>query len=297
MSSPYTLSLGPSYAQPSLASRVGGFFKRSIYLIFGLAILSIIGYFLYTKYAGSSGTGMSTPWSTPTDQTPVAVDGTKGTTIKAVDIPMGDTTDYGVQYWMYIKDWSYGFGRGKGVLLRADPTNPAIVNPRITLHPTDNSLNVTVSLYPAGTRTGAANPSPANATNTTGDKFTCTVENVPLQAWFSVSVTVFQRNIDIYINGRLVKSCVLPGIPKLATGDIVIGANRGFSGSICNVHHYPRMLTPGDALTFYSAGTTCGAVGVPTASADTGSSFSLFGYTFRFSVKDKKGEEVRNYSF
>jgi hypothetical protein len=297
MSNPFGYFMVPP-AQPttSFVSRAASSVSKGVYVVLGIFVLLVILYVVY-RVVSSSGSGGSS-WSMgEKDQTPSPVDGTTGTTISASDIPVGDTSNYGVQYWMYIKDWNYKFGSEKGVLVRSDPTNTSIVNPKIALHPTDNSLNVSVSLYPSNASVGSSTPSASNDTSATGDSFTCTVENVPLQAWFSVSATVFQRNLDIYINGRLVKSCVLPGIPKVATGDIVVGANGGFSGSICNVHYYPRMLTPGDAMTFYSAGTSCG---IPSGSSSTetgGSSFTIFGYTFRFSVKDKKGEEVRSYSF
>jgi hypothetical protein len=55
---------------------------------------------------------------------------------------------------MFIKDWDYNFSKEKGVLIRSDPTNAAISNPKITLHPTDNSLNVSVSIY-GGSSTGS----------------------------------------------------------------------------------------------------------------------------------------------
>lgn len=297
MNNPYTNPFAPAQpAVPSVISGVGSFFKRGIYTVFGLAVLLLVGYLLYKRFR-SGGPSVGSWGTSAKDQTPTPVDAMKGTTIPAGDITLGDTSDYGVQYWMYIKDWNYGFGKEKGVILRTDSANKSVMNPNITLHPTDNSLNVAVSLYPSNASVGASSPAPSNDTSSTGDVFTCTVENVPLQAWFSVSATVFQRNIDIYINGRLVKSCVLPGIPKIAAGDMVIGANGGFSGSVCNVHYYPRMLTPGDAMTFYSAGTSCSGTVTTSTPQDTGSTFSLFGYRFSFSVKDQKGDEVRNYSF
>jgi hypothetical protein len=126
------------------------------------------------------------------------------------------------------------------------------------------------------------------------------VENVPLQTWFSVSVTVFQRNLDIYINGRLVKSCVLRAIPKPAVGDIILNDSGGFSGGLCNVNYYNTMLGPEDAKEFHAKGTTC----APPATAggvtpvDKDSFFiTLFGYTFRFSTLDKAGKELNSFTF
>ncbi len=230
------------------------------------------------------------------DKLPSPTDGKTRTVIPAAEVPVGAGTDYGLQFWMFIKDWDYNFSKEKQVLKRIQPTNTNEFGPKITLHPTDNTLQVSVAIYPnsqSGTTASAASSTP------TADSQVCTVENVPLQSWFSVSVTVFQRNLEIYINGRLVKSCVLLGIPKPVVGDIVLGdATNGFSGSLCNLKSYGSMLGPQDAQAFFAAGTSCQAPtptkGVP---IDKDSVFiTLFGYTFRFSTLDKAGKELSSYT-
>ena len=228
------------------------------------------------------------------DKTPVPVDGKTTTVIPAGEIPIGAGVDYGLQYWMYISNWDYRFGQNKEVLKRAASNDKSIVGPRIYLAPTENTLHVEVSLYPTDGRAGAAQP----GSSSTGDSFTCSVENVPLQSWFSVSVTVFQRNMDIYINGRLVKSCVLPGIPKPALGDVILADAGGFAGSICNLNGYNTMLSPDDAKSFYTKGTSCAPPAqAGKATVDEDSIFiTLFGYTFRFSTLNKKGVELSSYT-
>jgi hypothetical protein len=229
------------------------------------------------------------------DKTPVPVDGKTKTVIPAGEIPIGAGADYGLQYWMYISNWDYRFGQNKEILKRTASNDPNIVGPRIYLAPTENTIHVQVSLYPTDGRAAAAEP----GASSTGDSFTCSVENVPLQSWFSVSVTVFQRNLDIYINGRLVKSCVLPGIPKPALGDVILADNGGFAGSICNLNGYSTMLSPDDAKSFYTKGTSCAPPAVAgKVDVDQDSIFiTLFGYTFRFSTLSKKGEELSSYTF
>jgi hypothetical protein len=224
------------------------------------------------------------------DKTPTAVDGKTKTTISAAELPGGSGSEYGVQYWMFIRDWDYKFGQEKQVLKRMASSGSTAASPYITLHPTDNSLQVRVSIFPTDSTAGASVPS---TTSSTGDSFTCTVENVPLQSWFSVTATVFQRNLDIYINGRLVKSCVLPGVPRPISGDLILGDAGGFSGDICNVHVYPNMLGPNEAKAFFDAGTSCGEPTPAKASVDENSTFiTLFGYTFKFSTLDKTGKEL-----
>lgn len=260
-------------APAGLKSFLAGSTGRILSIIFGLILLIVVVYYAYEYFLGSKTTTPTTSLSSAGDLLPSAVNGKTVTTIASSNFTTGDSNDYGLNFWMYIKDWDTNFGKEKTIFSRGTG------NPTITLHPTDNSLNVKVAVYPAGATS-------ATATSTTGDIYTCTVENVPLQAWFAVSVTVFQRNLDIYINGQLVKSCVLPGVPKLASGDGKVGGTTGFSGSMCTMKYVPRGLVPADALAFYSAGTPCGTAG---GSAAPAGGITLFGYTFRFSIF-KRGE-------
>ena len=227
------------------------------------------------------------------DLAPSFHDATTSTSVPGNRAPLSAERDggYGMQWWMYVKDWNYGYGKPKSVVKRPDSTNGAVMNPHISLHPTDNSLQISVSVYPATEGgSGKAQPAPAGHSGSSDDVFVCEVPNIPLQTWFSVSVTVFGRNMDIYIDGKLVKSCFLSGVPKPAVGDIQLTPDGGFSGNICNFYHYPRMLTPADALTFWSAGTLC------KNQTTTGKS-SATGYSVKFGVYDALGKEVQEYAF
>ena len=224
-------------------------------------------------------------------------DATGSSTVQGTSAPLSsqDQGAYGMQWWMFIKDWNYGYGKDKTVLSRPDPTSGSVMNPSISLHPTDNSLKVSVSLFPSGDGGSKTEPAPAGSSGaSTDDVYVCEVHNLPLQAWFSVGVTVFGRNLDVYIDGKLVKSCFLPGVPKPATGDIQLSPGGGFSGYLCDFFHYPRMLTPSDAITFFSAGTGCKNK-VPAAGA--GPSTTGTGYSVKFGVYDTLGKQVQEYSF
>ena len=263
--------------------------------ILGGLILLYVAYSFYNYIQHQTGQPGITPISSSGDKTPAPIDGKTKTVIPAGDIPVGQGSDYGLQFWMYISNWDYRFGQAKDILKRAAPNNPSIVGPRIYLAPTDNTLHIQLSLYPNDSTAASAAP----GADTSGDSFTCSVENVPLQTWFSVSMTTFQRNVDIYINGRLVKSCVLPGIPKPALGDVIIADNGGFAGSFCNLNGYSTMITPDDAKSFYAKGTTCAApaaAGLVDVNKDS-VIITLFGYTFRFSTVSKEGKELSSYTF
>jgi hypothetical protein len=277
-------------------------FGKVLVVLVGTGLILLSGYiiFLVATYKpppeddSASGSGTTTP-PLPSFNFASATDGKSGTIIPASTNPLAADFDYGLQFWVFIKDWDYRFGETKSVIMRRDPNNAAITNPNVSLNAAENNLDISISIF--GTET---TPAPSNSTGATGDNFTLSVENVPLQTWFSVSITTFQRNIDVYINGKLVKSAVLPGVARPATGDIVIGAGGGFSGSVCGVKGTDAMLGSADALTFYSMGTPCSEM--ISSSTTTGSdgnettNYTLFGYTFTFGIKDASGKTVREYS-
>jgi hypothetical protein len=221
-------------------------------------------------------------------------DATTSSSIPSTSAPLSveDRGAYGMQWWMFVKDWNYGYGKEKSVVKRPDTANQSILNPNISLHPTDNTLRISISIFPE-TEGGASSsqPAPAGHSGTSDDVYVCEVPNIPLQTWFSVAVTVFGRNVDVYIDGKLVKSCFLNGVPKPAAGDIQLTSNGGFSGNVCNFTHYSRMLTPADAMTFYSAGTSCQAATQPSVTS------KATGYSVKFGVYDTLGKQIQQYTF
>lgn len=266
--------------------------SSTVYTLVGIVVVGALVYGVYW-YAFQKGSGAWKPIVDKLTTIGATFDGKAMNVISGAEIPPG-VQDYGMQFWMYIKDWDYRYGQEKVVLRRVDPTVKGAVGPEISLAPNENTLQVRVSLFPAGGEAQASTPAPANqGGSATGDSFTCKVENVPLQSWFSVTVTVFQRNLDIYLNGKLVKSCVLPGVPRPVAGDVEVGPDGGFSGTVCDVYSYAKALVPTDALAFYTQGTPCASQQQEKGDL-TG---NLFGYTAKFGLFDKQGKVVKEYVY
>lgn len=202
--------------------------------------------------------------------------------IPSAELPQNGS--YGYQYWMYVKDWNYKFGQEKSVFKRTDPSN-TVANPMVTLHPSDNILKITVSVY-SGEQTSKTEPAPAGHSGATDDVFICEVPNLDIQKWVAVSVSIDTKNLDVYFNGKLVKSCLLTGLPKPALGDIIVSDEGGFSGYLCSFNSYSRALTPTDAQAFTLGGAPCS---IP---EETGQS-----YTTQFGIFNSSGKEVTKYVF
>ena len=284
--------LSSSTSSSSSGSSYGSYLVTAV----GVVLILWVGYKIYNYLRQRNGLDPVSLTGTPQPSalTTSVIDGKAKTVLEAKNLPTGTGLSYGVQFWMFIKDWDYRFNEQKEIIKRVDSTNASATNPFIYLDQNMNTLHVRVSLFPSSQEAGAAN---ASSTSSTGDSYTCSVENVPLQSWFSVSATVFQRNLDVYINGRLVKSCVLPGVPKPALGDMTINDNGGFSGGVCNVNYISQMITPEAAKAFYDKGTSCEGT-APGSTAPADSFFiTLFGYTFKFSKLSKDGKELSSFTF
>ena len=185
--------------------------------------------------------------------------------------------NYGMQWWMYIKDWDTKFGIKKTVIKRGGVGS---YNPYVYLGETDNSLVVQIDQH-ATTGTSTAAPAASQ---------TCSLPNVPLQTWFAVSLSVSGRNVDLYLNGTLLRSCLLPGVPMTPTGSVNVMSDGGFSGNVVDLFHYSRALTPADASAFFAAG-TAGTSYTPNALP----SKSFFGYSVNFNITDSNGKLIKQF--
>jgi hypothetical protein len=194
----------------------------------------------------------------------------------------GGSASYGYQFWLFITDWNYKFGKDKAIFSRNDPSK-SIQNPSVMLHPTDNSLKISVSVYP-NENTSKNDPAPAGHSGATDDVFLCEVSNIPIQKWVSVSISVDSRNLDVYLDGNLVKSCLLTGVPKPAMGDVVLNDKGGFSGWLCGFNSYSKALVPSDIQIFNVGGVPCS---IPDDTA----------YSTKFGFFNSSGKEVSKYVF
>ncbi len=194
--------------------------------------------------------------------------------IPANQLPM-QTTSNTYSLWFYINDWNYNYGRNKILFKRfSNDDEPA---PSIFLDKFDNTLKVQMAYFVAY---GDSNRDIKDAYTR---NHTCRVRNIPLQRWVHLLVSNRGRNMDIYLDGKLVRTCILPGVPVTSTSDGFIAGdekreeNGGFNGLISEVRSFNRPLTPREAFNEYRRG--------------SGNIFSMFNrFRLRFSLMDRNTE-------
>ena len=82
----------------------------------------------------------------------------------------------------------------------------------------------------------------------------CMVQAFPLQKWVHVVVSQYNQVLDIYIDGKLSSSCVLPGFPDVVQDDLVIAPEDGFSGKITKVVYLNSAVSADEAYSLYADG-------------------------------------------
>ena len=150
--------------------------------------------------------------------------------------------------WFYVDDWNYRYGEPKIVLAHGGVSQSS-GGFGIVLGGMQNDLNIAVETYPS-------------ETSTEGSQHTCNVQNIPLQKWVHCLVSVYGKSLDVYIDGKLVRTCVLPGIAKVDTSkDVFITPLGGFSGYTSNFQFFPNATNPQEAYNIYKKGFGGSALG------------------------------------
>ena len=87
------------------------------------------------------------------------------------------------------------------------------------------------------------------------------ISNIPIQKWNNVTISIDAKLLDVYLDGKLLNSFILPGIIQYTEQDaqnIYIGnigvSNTIWNGFITRIRFEPNSITPNDALNIYNAG-------------------------------------------
>ena len=150
------------------------------------------------------------------------------------------SSNYSYSIWVYVDDWNYKYGQEKIILAKLDTNKKPC--PKISLGAFQNDLTVSLETFPSNG-------------GSVSQTFNCSVSNVPIQSWVKVLVSVTGRTLDIYLDGKLVKTCVMPGLAKIQQSEpLVITPSGGFSGYTANIQYFPNASNPQQAWNIYRNG-------------------------------------------
>ena len=159
--------------------------------------------------------------------------------------------------WMYIDDFSYKQNEYKHVFHKGNDNinmsvQPLGLNfpnnaPGLYITPKVNNLLVLMNTFD-------------------NIKEEVEIEDIPLNKWINVIIrTSNQNQLDVYINGSLVKRHHMSGVPKQNYGDVYASMNGGFSGYTSELQYFNNaigmfkiqsIVDAGPDMTMKSAGLT-----------------------------------------
>ena len=169
------------------------------------------------------------------------------------------SSNFAYSVWFYINDWNYRYGEPKVIFGRMGAQSssgsgsiPGVSGldpcPAVVLDPVENNVSVSLGCYP-----GADQEPTTTGGNTV--VHTCSVANVPIQRWVNLIISVYGRTMDLYIDGKLVRTCLLPGVASVNNNaNIYVTPAGGFDGWTSKLQYYPNSLNPQQAWNIYSQG-------------------------------------------
>lgn len=160
--------------------------------------------------------------------------------INASSLTQTNASNFTYAIWFYIDDWNtnYGsekiiFGRMNDSVTKVDPC------PLVSLSANQNNIDIALTTAPA-----ASSP-----------PFKCSVENIPIQKWVHLLISVYGRTLDTYIDGKLVRTCVMPGVAVVnPASPIFITPNNGFSGWTSQFQYWGDATDPQTVWNIYKKG-------------------------------------------
>lgn len=162
-----------------------------------------------------------------------------------------EATDFTYSVWIYVKDWNYKLGKEKSIIKRI--SNNGDVCPEIKLDSVTNDLHVNLQVF--------SDVGGSNTRNNSKLSEACRISNIPLQKWTHVTITTNNRALDTYLDGKLVKTCLLEGPPKVdGTASVRIcdkssgNGKNGFDGYVAKARYYSRTLNPREIYEIYKEG-------------------------------------------
>jgi len=152
----------------------------------------------------------------------------------------GTSSNYTYSMWVYVDDWNYRYGEEKVLLSSKDSDGNPI--PSIVLGAMENNVTVSVTCYPVE----------KGGQDVVHD---CVLRNIPLQKWVNILISLNGRTLDVYMDGKLVRTCLLPGIAKVQkSSNIEVTPNGGFKGWTSNIQYWADSTNPQQAYNIYREG-------------------------------------------
>jgi hypothetical protein len=187
--------------------------------------------------------------------------------------PVYEGGEYSITFWTYITAFKDQVGKSKHILelspntTTGTPTSTLVVG----LGPYNNKLMVRVNTAATSTEklTQANVKSMFEPTQVASGQLlndtmpVCDLPEVDLQRWVCFGVVMNGRTIDVYMDGKLARSCVLPSFYTVDANGVSMKLLQygGYDGFLSNVSAYSAALNPDQMYKIYMNGPSDTAAG------------------------------------
>ena len=207
--------------------------------IFLIIILLLIIYLLYLYF-----TQKPPLTTTHNAKTTIVIDPAK--------MENNNSSNFTYSVWFNVSNWNYRYGEEKVIFQRMNSEGDKAIG--ASFNALQNNIDIDILTYP----TTSTSASASNGTN----MFTCGIDNVPIQRWVNVLVSVYGKSMDVYLDGKLVRTCVLPGLAKVDSKEnVTLTPSGGFDGYTSKFEYFNVPTNPQQAWNIYKQGFGGGLVG------------------------------------
>jgi hypothetical protein len=215
-------------------------------ILFGTVVVIILYIFFTTVFADKTKSSLT--------GTHNALDNQK--VIQSSKLKGSGSNNYTYSFWIYINDYNKNYGEKKMILERSNTikingSDKPLYYPIIYLGENQNDIHIEITY---------------KKDSNTYNKHEIVINSIPLQKWNHIIMTKSGNTIDIYIDGKLVKTSIMPKVALRPSADapiIITGANettsgansnKGFSGYLSKVNYYSTPMNTREAYQLYKEG-------------------------------------------
>lgn len=139
-------------------------------------------------------------------------------------------SEFTLSFWYYIEGWKYKYNETK-TLLNWD--NGKLI---VEFRPKENNMVIIMK-------------------DLNGNDRECIVEDIKLQKWNFVCLTLWNRSLDVILDDKYSQSCAQDNSPDYSNSSIMnILGEHGFNGKVSNVYFYNYARKFEESVDLYNKG-------------------------------------------
>lgn len=170
--------------------------------------------------------------------------------ISGTELPVSNNgLEFSLNMWIYVSNWDWKFDQYKYIINRSITDDATLIGSEdafcVKFDRTKNALISEIKT------------SYINNENEDNTLEKCIIKNIPIQKWINYCYVLNNRTANTYINGELVNSCALKGIPNvnsIYTSNLVLLKDNGYYGQFAKFQYFSEALSHDEINLIYKDG-------------------------------------------